>query len=470
MPTLASEAFGVPHQAFVDAGAFDRFVDLDARLYVDPHLLSACEAPEFDRAYDRFRAYFEDVLVLLRQAPDRKGVLWKTARDRLTFKEVGGVGLGLSKRGDTGSAVGPGLAEALLATAAELVNAGIDDPAVFELAGVLQEDFGPDRISDMTIAILLANVLTFTERVARQLGIATTPVRIRGHQGRVPLNPVHGKPLLLIPMDLLRDLPVAESWDEMDIVAAQNAELRHRVNHIIGQTWKEATENLKKQDLREVLVAEPDLVRDLLAQYKSKPEDPYDLEGDPVGEIRWYFVAKDLPVRVPLDLGVGKVNCGNLQTVVTTICKHFKRLIEDNALSELLYDPAGNPLRERASQRLFYGIADAYCKAWDLDLTAESNAGRGPVDFKVSRGYSCRVNVETKLSKNNLLRGFAKQLPIYDRAEQAYASVLLVLRVHDSMANIKAVTEARSTRLLEGLDCPELLVVDARPQLSASKA
>jgi hypothetical protein len=78
--------------------------------------------------------------------------------------------------------------------------------------------------------------------------------------------------------------------------------------------------------------------------------------------------------------------------------------------------------------------------------------------------------VETKLSKNNLLRGFAKQLPIYDRAEQAYASVLLVLRVHDSMANIKAVTEARSTRLLEGLDCPELLVVDARPQLSASKA
>ena len=199
--------------------------------------------------------------------------MWSEARSRLTFREVGGVGLGFSKKRDTGSAVGPELAEGLLATACDLVAAGYDDPAIFELAGVLQDDFGPDRISDMTISIILPHILRFTERVARDLGVPAERVRIRGHDGQVPMNPLTGKPLILVPQDVLRDIPVAECWSDMDLVAAHNSELRARVNNLIGDTWRDATEDVKKEGLREALLGEPDLIGDLLRQYKAKPAE-----------------------------------------------------------------------------------------------------------------------------------------------------------------------------------------------------
>lgn len=396
--------------------------------------------------------------------------MWKRARQMLTFREVGGVGLGFSKKRDSGSAVGPKLAEALLGTSSEIVAAGYSDPAIFELAGVLQEDFGPDRISDITISIILPHVIAFTQRIARDLNIPLEQHHLKGKRVDVPTNPVTGKALLLIPGDVLRDIPVAESWSDMDRVAADNDELRARVNETIGESWRQATDDLKKVALREALLDEPELIGDLLNQYKAKPAEPYDFADDPAGEIRWFQFAREMVKRLPPQEDTRTVSCTTVYDVVRRICEHFKRLVEDNNLCELLYDPSGKPLKERAAQRLYYGVADAYCQAANLDLTAESNGGRGPVDFKISQGYVCRVNVEAKLSTNNLVKGFEKQLPIYDAAEQAYSSILLVIRVHDSVINLEKLLDASDARLGKQQRCPAVIVVDGRPRPSASKA
>ena len=45
-----------------------------------------------------------------------------------------------------------------------------------------------------------------------------------------------------------------------------------------------------------------------------------------------------------------------------------------------------NPRHERFAQLLFYAIAAAYCEANDIDVSPESDAGAGPVDFKLSSG------------------------------------------------------------------------------------
>jgi hypothetical protein len=470
MPLLASEAFGIDHDQFSATGAYDRFCDLDALLYVDPHLLPAASAPEFEGAYETFQKYFRDVLKLIRASKQRDDVMWGFARKALTLREVGGVGLGFSKKRDSGSAIGTQLAEGLLITASEIVAAGYDDPAIFELAGILQEDFGPDRISDMTISIILEHVLRFTQRVARELNVPVDLHRVKGMRTELPTNPLTGKALLLVPGDVLRDIPIAESWSHRDQVAAENEELRARVNATIGESWRDATDDLKKEVLRQALLEEPELIGDLLKQYKEKPAEPYDFADDPAGEIRWFFVAREMVERIPPEEQSREVSCHTVHEVVGRICRHFKRLVEDNSLSELLYAPDGKPLKERAAQRLFYGVADAYCQAANLDLTAESNGGRGPVDFKISRGYECRVNVEAKLSTNNLVKGFEKQLPIYNAAEQAYSSVLLVIRVHDSVTNLDKVFEVRDALVNQGQRCPDVLVVDGRPRPSASKA
>jgi hypothetical protein len=54
------------------------------------------------------------------------------------------------------------------------------------------------------------------------------------------------------------------------------------------------------------------------------------------------------------------------------------------------------------------------------DVGAEANDGRGPVDYKVSRGAKDKTLVEMKLARNTALeRNLEKQLPIYQAASDA---------------------------------------------------
>ena len=79
-----------------------------------------------------------------------------------------------------------------------------------------------------------------------------------------------------MPAEVLRFLPVADSWDDVDWIRWENEELRQRVNKIIGDTWRTATRRIPKSALKSALLHNPELLRDLLRQYKRKPARPYD--------------------------------------------------------------------------------------------------------------------------------------------------------------------------------------------------
>ena len=250
-----------------------------------------------------------------------------------------------------------------------------------------------------------------------------------GEKYLLPRNPISNKQIIFIPKEILTPLPVAHSWSEIDIVCAKNEALRRKVNQIVGNTWKKATNHnkIKKSALRRILFSEPELLKDLLAVYKKKPKQKYDFENDPLGEIIWADIAKEYSNKYPLSLKeYVNLSPNDLYNLVKSICSHFGELIEDNGLNELLWDK--NKLKhERFSQKLFYGIADSYCRANDIGLNPETNSGRGPVDFKISQGYSARVLVEVKYSSSSaLVRGYNKQLPIYAKAEKTLNSIYLI--------------------------------------------
>lgn len=139
-------------------------------------------------------------------------------------------------------------------------------------------------------------------------------------------------------------------------------------------------------------------------------------------------------------------------------------------MSSLLYEASGKPKHESAAQKLFYGIGDTYCEANDLDLSRESNAGRGPVDFKVSKGYSTRVVVEAKLTTNpQLLHGFTTQLAEYQKAEKTSTSVYLVIDVGGPTKRINAFTRLLKQSETDGQRVPLVIFVDGIPKASASK-
>jgi hypothetical protein len=155
--------------------------------------------------------------------------------------------------------------------------------------------------------------------------------------------------------------------------------------------------------------------------------------------------------------------------VVRKICEHFRHLVEDNQLARLLYDEKGVRKHESAAQLLFFGIASAYCTANGLDLSPESDGGRGPVDFKVSSGFEGKVLVEIKLTSNNqLLHGFEVQLPIYMKAENTIRSIYFVI-------DNGGYSKARMDRFKDAVGkaikpCPSVIIIDGSIRESASKA
>lgn len=212
-------------------------------------------------------------------------------------------------------------------------------------------------------------------------------------------------------------------------------------------------------------------LRDLLKVYRKSAPVGYDFERDPKGFVNWDEIGRDIAKDFPLELKVPKPQCiDELRNIVSAINKQFRRNIEDNKLYEVLYDENGKPRPERFSQRLFFSVADSYCEANNVDISREPNAGNGPVDFKLSSGYNGRILVEVKLSSNShLVHGFETQLPAYEKSEATEEAVYLIIQVPGSDTSTKAVQKLRDGAIEAGTRVPMIVVIDARPQKSASK-
>lgn len=470
MPRRISDALDVDHDRLRQEGVFDGFLNIDSRFYVDPQLVRIANARALSNSYRRLEDYFDNILTVLAHSDEQGDPFWKEAHRRLQFPEPEHIALGYGVDSPAGSGIGKGLARQLTDTALQIVDAGIDDPAIFELVGLFEPQFGADRISDMVIQIIRDDLLRYTTDVSDDLELETVIIPEFDQENPLPVDPDSEQPIVLLPAEILTPLPVADDWSDVDVVAEHNAELRSRVNELVGDSWRDASEKLTKKDLRATLLRYPDLLRDLIRQYREKDPQRYDFEADPKGELIWYEAALNWTSDHPLSLsGYRPVTGDSLLEVVRIICNKFGTLIENNGLYRLLYESNGDKKHERAAQLLFYGVADAYCEANNLDLSREPNAGRGPVDFKVSRGYAAKVNVEVKLTSNTHLRhGYEKQLPAYNAAEDTEHSIYLVIVNTESDDAIEDLREIRRSALQQGRRAPEIVNVDARPKPSAS--
>ena len=139
-------------------------------------------------------------------------------------------------------------------------------------------------------------------------------------------------------------------------------------------------------------------------------------------------------------------------------------------MDELLFDSEGRPKIEKASQLLFFGIADAYCVSNNIDISREPETGRGPADFKLSRGHQERVVVEAKLSSNGkYLDGLTAQLPTYLNAEKATHGILLLIKIGDHDKKLQKIRRVHSKLKKSEQAVPDLFIVDALEKPSASK-
>ncbi len=470
-PILFSQQFGVSPIRLAKLGVLDIILNADTKLFVDPLLLSFSSHKEIkEMAVDDFERRFEEIILLLQYSKAHGDRAWRAAEGKFRFREPIETGLGYSDGTTHGSAIGLTLRNKLLDTAKEIIDLGILDPRLFALLGLLEEGIGPDRISDITTNAIAPALVRFNERIAESLGLDTKNLIFCGTEGSLVANPLEGNgnsPIILTPLDLLRELPVAHSWSDIADAAAKNDQLRREVNGHIGNIWITQTRESKRQ-AREAVLRSRAAFDTLFSAVGFSSHDSYDTDADLSGHLIWREILTNISSQHPLHLISPPVeSVDELDGFVRTIISQFSDLVENKDLWKLLWHQ-NKPRRECSSQLMFYGIADSYCKANNVDISPETNSGGGPVDFKFSSGYNARVLVEVKLSRGRVVHGYEKQLEIYKKAAGTTRAHLLIIDVGGMGNKLDVIQKIRNRTAASGEPASEFHVVDGNKQKSAS--
>ncbi|MBN8223485.1 MAG: hypothetical protein J0L89_01545 [Xanthomonadales bacterium] len=465
----------IDQDAITVAGAIDVTLNCDTNLFIDPLLLAEASDKEFrDCATAAYELRFGQIIELLAASKKIDDVAWRAAKKQISFHEVGYTHLGYSS-GEGGSGFGEKLAGNMLATAKEVVDLGVENPNLFVALALFEEGVGADRISDMTTNIVIECLAKFTSRKCKDLGVGTKEFVLNGATHQLPPNPLkETEPVLLVPKDIVRDLPIASDWSSVGAAAKETADLRDRVNANIGEIWKAKTRK-DKDEIRRNAMRSKKSFETLLEVLRNAADESYDVDNDHRGEIYPANIRRSIAKEVPLDLKLysgKKLGQKEVDEVARAIIDKFKELIEDRGLWKELWDDRHEHARmEKAMQRLFYAVALSYCEANDLDISPESDGGAGPVDFKVSSGASAKVLIELKRSSNpKLVDGYTKQLDAYRNSEGTLLAYYVIIDVGGlTSKKMGKLSEARSAVLAEGLKPSEFVIIDGNVQKSASK-
>ena len=363
-----------------------------------------------------------------------------------------------------GSGFGPKISKMVLETAYDIIKAGIEDPEFFQLLPLFQDNVGPDRLSDMIATLILPDTQAYTERVNQQLGITIDNYPDKLFNNGLLCNPVKGYEVLLLPTEILHKLPVAKSWEEIDSVIVENNTIRAMMNNEVAEHWTQWAATDRKYYLREKIFKDSEKCKQVIEAYREERLDAYNPE-----EQIDYFLAK-LWQRIEKSgiswLSKHKSREIDSKAASLEILNLFKNWVEYNRGWEVILS-AGTQKREKIVQRVIHLSGIAYIQANNLSLSCEADEGRGPVDFKISRGQDITV-IEVKLSSNGqYMHGYDTQVEEYAKAEQTDNMIYVLVDVGNPV-KVKKLLDRYNRDIDEDKKVPEVIMIDSTSKESAS--
>jgi len=343
---------------------------------------------------------------------------------------------------------------------------------------------GVDRISDCFCNIVKAKFIEYTGKVVKRHGIATQPVRVKHaswnrSNGRwndtslvLPKSPSTNGGILLAPERFLKDIPRVTAdgfWTWAEIHEAQT--LRDDLNYDLADSLSKAK---RAEEARKVARARPDLALRYVEEQKTKALLPYDVEKDPKLLVGWAEVGRSAAEAMK---AINQPQSqGDFLAWVESLAIEFKDQVEQTDLWKALWnDDLTKPRLEKIIQAIAGAMWVQQCKAADVDISKEPNMGRGPVDFKFSKGWAKRALLEVKrMNSTKFTHGAETQLPQYLKTEKIEGGIYLAVGFTDADFAPERVQKVRDAceALTAAKDVPiEAVFVDARPdnKVSASK-
>lgn len=468
-PVLFSKHFKIPASALKAAGLLDPILNSDTRLFIDPLLIFKSKNAVIKACGRKnIQAGFTNVIDLLDVSQAENDAAWKGAYKALTLDERSETGLGYGGASTSGASRPPKLRNQILRTTKEIITLGVKNPDVIPLMGLFEEGVGPDTLSDMTTNYILICLAEITEAFCKTHSIKTKKFEGKYGGRYLPPNPYDpAKPVILVPRDLLRDLPLAADWADVSRVVLEVREIRDSINRLFGNFAK-ASVTQKKAAVRKAVLGSKRLLN-LLINAVTLAVENYDEKADLDGYFQFRDVLSEDPKKFSgMVLPPTTSTPSSLLAVVLNMIDQFRKLIEDNNMWELLWYGT-TPRHERASQLLFFAVSTMICAVNNIDISPETNSGGGPVDFKFSKGFKGRVLVELKLSKGRVVHGYKTQLEIYKKAAATQTAVFVILDVGGMGAKLRTIQKLRTEALARGEVASDIIVIDARRKASASK-
>lgn len=460
---LLSDYLGIGNK-LDENGIFDPILDEDSYFFINIQRLKKSTVPEFQESYTRIHDYFRKVIKLLDKADskEKSDTLYRQALMLFDFSEVNGLCLGYAKS-TVGAGFGDVLEAQVISTAYDIVKAGVADPEFFELLPLFQEKVGPDRLSDMIATLIRADIETYTKRINKELGIIEVRYSDFHFNDELLINPYKNNSVLLVPIEILHKLPVAESWEDIDLVVFQNRSIRAEMNSEVASEWLKYAATERKAYLRRTIFENADAFKRVLDGYRQEELGVY----DPRKDFR-YFLTK-LGQEFRSQISCWKKDTQDVDSFVGAIdiLSFFQQWVENNKGWEVIHD-AQSRNREKILQRVIHLSSLSYIKTNNLDLSCEPDEGRGPVDFKVSRGQDITI-IEVKLTSNpQYMHGYEVQVEEYGKAEQTERLIYGLVDLGHPI-KVKKVQYLHDRKVDEGQKTPHLIIIDATTKESASK-
>lgn len=452
---------------------FDPILVTDTKLFVDPFSVFDETDGIFSKSFEKIMLFFNEAFKLAANTHrDKNSILFKKLESMMMFPEINELGLGYSDA-NVGTGASKYFRDQIIDAIYRSISQGLTEYRHFEEIGIFEEGIGCDRISDITCNILKEELITYTQHICCICNIPLSRFRMRHTRFDfenlrwmddyvdLPLNKYKKCGVLLVPERFLNDLPSINPDDFRDYIwDNKNEILRNDLNYTIKK-------DLDKAAIMKIARENPQWVKTYEDQVEQKGYTPYNLKNDPKGLYLW---ASDNVQAFVKNNPLQFYDEESFSHCISGMCTEFKNYIENDKGYELLWSDNQNPKPESAVQLLLYGVTKAYCLFLDIDITKESNAGSGPVDFKYSHGYSKRVLIETKLIRNTRYwNGLEKQLPQYMLAEGIDIGIFMLVAY-----TAKEFNKANEfTKKIRGLKLPysiSVMIINASTdKISASK-
>ena len=428
-------------------------------MYVDPYLIFDDPDPFWSETHDEVVSFFELAAdLVLKSGGQEDTPAWRKAVRLLHFPEPKEFALGLAMASPAGSGTGKLFARKIAKTLGLVGKEGAKNLSSIAGFALFCEGFGRDRTSDVLCNILKAKFIAYTQKVAGRHGIPMSQVEVvhaawdvnRGKWSDLKVDlPVANDAggVILTPRRFLKDIPRVTPdgfWDWAE--HAEFSALRDDLNFDLSVSL---TKSEKIEAARKVANTRPEIAISYLQKEAARSHTPYDVETDPQGLVHWYESGQKLADAI--DVSALKesepADEAGFQAWVEMLADNFQHAVEESDGWRLLWNDDYTTHRPEKICQAMAGIMwRSQCQAAGVDLSREVDMGRGPVDFKFSKGWTRRALLEVKyIESSKFFSGAEKQLPQYLKTEDISFGIYLAVGFTDNDFRPERLKRVRDT-------------------------